>query len=52
MFVEEFLAQFEYEMRNQVREYLMILGIDLVNKTGSKNSQEIYQLLRHLASIY
>ncbi|CAK60993.1 unnamed protein product (macronuclear) [Paramecium tetraurelia] len=48
-FIESFLTQFGPEKQNQVIEYLIIMGIDLANKTGTRNSKELYQLLKQLS---
>ncbi|CAD8115938.1 unnamed protein product [Paramecium sonneborni] len=48
-FIENFLTQFDPEKQNQVIEFLITMGIDLANKTGTRNAKELYQLLKQLS---
>ncbi|CAD8082168.1 unnamed protein product [Paramecium primaurelia] len=48
-FIEGFLTQFGPDKQNQVIEYLIIMGIDLANKTGTRNTKELYHLLKQLS---
>ncbi|CAD8112798.1 unnamed protein product [Paramecium sonneborni] len=48
-FIESFLTQFGPQKQNQVIEFLITMGIDLANKTGIRNTKELYQLLKQLS---